>query len=197
MRAPRGAGGVAAYGGKIYYAGGISSGTATPRFDVYDPVANTWTQLDPMPRSREHFQAVVADGKLWAIGGRNLGINNTIAQTDAYDFATGRWETGFAPIPTQRGGYAAGVVGGDIVVMGGERGGIARPEVQVYDPSSDSWRSLGPMPVARHGVQAAECNGGLYLAGGGTDQGGGHATTYHDVFFAGSATACGGGGSAS
>ncbi len=191
---PRGAAGIAVHQGKIYVAGGMSSSIPTARFDVYDPVADSWTQLPDMPRTREHFHAVVANGKLWAIGGRNFGITNYVTQTDAYDFSSGQWQTGFAPMLTPRGGYGANVVGGEIVVMGGEGGGIARPEVEAYNPSTDTWRTLTPMAVPRHGIQAAECSGGLYVAGGGTDQGGGHQTAHHDAFFVGSATACGGGG---
>ena len=34
------------------------------------------------------------------------------------------------------------------------------------------------MPTARHGIQAAVCNGGVYIAGGGTTQGGGAPTAF-------------------
>ena len=49
MPRPRGAGGVAVHQGKIYYAGGLSAGSAGSWFDVYDPATNTWTQLPNMP----------------------------------------------------------------------------------------------------------------------------------------------------
>ncbi len=194
MPSPRGAGGIVTHEGKIYVAGGMSSSVPTARFDVYDPASNTWTQLLDMPRTREHFHAVVANGRFWAIGGRNFQITDYVTPTDAYNFSTGQWETGFAPIPTPRGGFGAGVVGGEIVVMGGEGGGIARPEVEAYSPTTNTWRSLTPMAVPRHGIQAAECNGGLYVAGGGTSQGAGHQTAYHDAFFLGAPATCGGGG---
>jgi len=189
---PRGASGIAVHDGKIYVAGGMSATVPTNRFDVYDPATNQWTQLANMPRTREHFHAVVYGGKFWAIGGRNFQISNTVAQTDAYDFATSQWETGFAQMPTQRGGYAAGVLGTEIIVIGGERDGISRPEVEAYSPSSNTWRSLTDMAVPRHGIQAAECSGGLYIAAGATDQGGGSATAAHDAFFLGSPSSCGG-----
>ena len=60
----RGAGGVAVHDGKIYYAGGLHDGDAVNWFDVYDPEANTWPQLPDMPTARDHFHAVVLDGKL-------------------------------------------------------------------------------------------------------------------------------------
>ena len=190
MPAGRGAGGVAVYQGKIYYAGGLHDGVAVRWFDVYDPATNRWSSLPGMPRAREHFHATVANGRLWAIGGRQGAINSTIAQTDAYNFATGRWETGYAPIPTKRGGFAVGVAGSEVIVFGGEGGGV-QSAVEAYDTSTNRWRTLEPMARPRHGIQAAACGGAFYIATGGTRQGGGGATTYHDVFRPTAGTGCG------
>ena len=107
----RGAGGVGVYDGKIYYAGGLHNGLAVNWFDVYDPVTDTWTQLPDMPTARDHFQASVLDGRFWAIGGRNVQPNETTAVNEAFDFGTGQWVTGFAPLPTPRGGFASAVLG--------------------------------------------------------------------------------------
>jgi hypothetical protein len=45
--------------------------------------------------------------------------------------------------------------------------------------------------MGRHGIQAAVCNGGVYIAAGGTKQGGGGATNIHEVFFLNGVTSCG------
>ncbi|MDP8911655.1 MAG: hypothetical protein M3M94_06285, partial [Actinomycetota bacterium] len=190
MPRPRGAGGVAVYNGKIYYAGGLSGGTAVAWFDVYDPVANTWQQLPDMPRARDHFHGVVLNGKFWAIGGRNTDVNAMTTANDAFDFAAGKWQTGFAALPTARGGFAATVLGSEILVIGGEGGGKVFNTVEAYDPVSNTWRSLTPMPTARHGIQAAACNGGLYIAAGGAVQGGSTPTDAHEVFFLNGPTSC-------
>jgi N-acetylneuraminic acid mutarotase len=187
----RGASGIAVRDGKIYVAGGLHGGTAVPWVDVYDPATDSWSSLPDMPRAREHFHAAIVGGKLWAIGGRQGPINTTVGQTDAFNFSTGTWETGFAQIPTQRGGYGVGVSGDEIIVFGGEGGGTAHAEVEAYDVSEDSWRSLTSMPVPRHGIQVAECGGAFYIATGGTKQGGGGATTYHDVFRLTDGAGCG------
>ena len=55
--------------------------------------------------------------------------------------------------------------------------------VEAYDTVANTWRTLEPMPTARHGIQAAVCNGGVYIAAGGKRQGGGGATNVHEVFF--------------
>jgi N-acetylneuraminic acid mutarotase len=168
----RGAGGVVAHGGKIYYAGGLHDGEAVPWLDAYDPATDSWTRLPDMPRARDHFQAVVAGGMLYAIGGRHGPLGTELGETDAYDLAKGNWQTGLAPIPTPRGGFAAAALGERIYVIGGETPGGALPTVEAYDPRTDTWRTVDPMPTARHGIQAALRNGTVFVAGGGATAGG-------------------------
>ncbi|MEJ7843802.1 MAG: kelch repeat-containing protein [Rubrobacter sp.] len=186
----RGGGGVAAYGGKIYYAGGLHDGNVVPWFDVYDPVTDSWQQLPDMPVARDHFHASVVGGKFYAIGGRARAIDSATTVNHAYDFAAGSWQTGLAPLPTARGGFAAAVLGEEILVIGGEGGGQAYSKVEAYDTVANSWRTLEPMPTARHGIQAAVCDGGVYVAAGGTRQGGGGATNRHEAFFLGTSNVC-------
>lgn len=187
----RGAGGVAVHQGKIYYAGGLHNGVAVSMFDVYDPATDRWTTLPNMPTARDHFHAAVLNGKFWAIGGRNVQPGQTIAANQAFTISSGTWQTGFEPLPTPRAGTATVVLGGEILVIGGEGGGRAWDDVEAYDPATDSWRTMRDMITARHGIQGAVCDGGVYVAGGATDQGGGHATSVHEVFFLGSSTSCG------
>ncbi|HEX2029438.1 MAG TPA: hypothetical protein VHF25_15730, partial [Nitriliruptorales bacterium] len=71
-------------------------------------------------------------------------------------------------------------------------GGKAFATVEAYHTVNGTWRALSPMPTARHGIQAAVCNGGVYVAAGGTVQGGAAPTDVHEVFFLGEATTCGG-----
>ncbi|MGZ8594599.1 MAG: Kelch repeat-containing protein, partial [Actinomycetota bacterium] len=168
-------------------------GIAVPWFDGYDPATDTWTQLPDMPIAREHFHAAVVNGKLWVTGGRQVTINNTVTSTVAFNFTSATWETGFAPIPTPRGGFGAAVNGNEMIVFGGESGGIAHPEVEAYDTTTNIWRTLAPMLTPMHGIEAAECNGGVYFATGATDQGGGHSSAIAQAFFPdGTPTTCGG-----
>ncbi|MGB3681952.1 MAG: malectin domain-containing carbohydrate-binding protein [Rubrobacteraceae bacterium] len=189
----RGAGGVAAYEGKIYYAGGLREGSAVSWFDRYDPETDSWTQLPDMPRARDHFQSAIVDGKLYAIGGRDTNVDATTTKADVYNLAGGTevaWKTLDTALPTARGGFATAVLGKEILVIGGEGGGNAYDLVEAYDTAANSWRALAPMPTARHGVQAVACNGGVYIAGGGKAQQGGSPTNVHEAFFLDGATRC-------
>jgi N-acetylneuraminic acid mutarotase len=185
MPRPRGAGGVAVRNGKIYYAGGLNGGVAVTWFDEYDPATGTWTQLPNMPLSRDHFHAQIVNGKFYALGGRNKLIGSTRAKNAVYNFTTGTWATNIANIPTPRGGVASAVVDDEILVIGGEGGGQAWNTVEAYSTVNDSWRTLDPMPTARHGIQAVNWSGGIYIAAGNTTQGGAQATGVHEVYFPG------------
>ncbi len=165
----RGAGGVAAYKGRIYYVGGLHGGSAVKWVDVYDPVTDTWEQLPDMPSARDHFHAVVLDGKLHVIGGRAGTFASTTGDHDAYDLEAETWAGDLAALPTPRGGYGAAVIDGEIVVIGGETTGQALGTVEAYRPGTGggTWRALPAMPTARHGIQAAACSGAIYVAAGG------------------------------
>jgi N-acetylneuraminic acid mutarotase len=191
----RGAGGVAVHDGKIYYAGGLSgtsqsSAQAVAWFDVYDPATDSWSELTDMPVAKDHFHAAVVDGVFYAIGGRDRDINATITSVEAYDFATQKWSTLETELPTARSGFATAVLGREILVIGGEGGGEAFDTVEAFDTLTQTWRTLEPMPTARHGIQAAVCNGGVYVAAGGTRQGGGAPSNVHEVFFFGDLMPC-------
>ena len=190
----RGAGGVGVYNGKIYYAGGRHDGKAVPWFDRYNPVTERWTKLPNMPRPRDHFQGAVVDGKFYAIGGRNTTIDAITRKVDVYDLsdpAAGAWRTRNTALPTPRAGFATAVLNRKVLVIGGEGGGKAYDTVEAYYTATNSWRTLEPMPTARHGTQAVVCDGGVYVAGGGEIQGGSNPTDAHEVFFLREPTSCG------
>ena len=92
---------------------------------------------------------------------------------------------------TARAGFATAVLGRRILVVGGEGNNNAYDTVEAYNTSTNSWHTLEPMPTARHGIQAVVCNGGVYVAAGGTVQGGSNPTDAHEVFFLGVPTSCG------
>lgn len=176
----RGAAGIAVYQGKIYLAGGFHAGASVAFFDVYDPATNKWTALANMPERRDHVSAAVVGGLMYVIGGRTFG-KGPQPQNDAYDFATGTWAVGLAPLPTLRAGAATAVFGTEIVVIGGEGFGHTFNQAEAYDTSTNSWRELTPMPTSRHGIQAAMFNGSAYIADGGTKMGGGANTDVQEV----------------
>jgi len=183
----RGAAGAVARRGKIYLLGGYRDTSSVAFVDVYDPGADEWTSLPDMPRARDHFQPVVVDGILYAIGGRDGLEEGSIPDNDAFDFRTRTWATGLAPLPTLRSGAAAAPLGQEILVMGGEHtdesGYAIFDTVEAYDTTTDTWRTLTPMPRPRHGTQAVAYRRAVYVVVGGTAKGMRAPTDSADVFF--------------
>jgi N-acetylneuraminic acid mutarotase len=72
----------AAFNGKIYVMGGYQCATQdvkvpstlTNSVYVYDPASNTWSTAPAMPTPRAHLTALVANGKIFAVGGEGTGV---------------------------------------------------------------------------------------------------------------------------
>lgn len=166
----RGAAVAGAIGDKIYVAGGLRGESVTD-VSAYDVVQKTWSELlPPLPTARDHSCGAVVDGKLYAIGGRRTGLSSAV-----YEYTPGgSWQTR-APMITRRAGIACGLVGGEIIAMGGEGNPDAAlgvfPQVEAYAPATDTWRSLEPMKTPRHGMGAASSRGKIYVPGGATREG--------------------------
>ena len=168
---PRGALAVAELGGKLYASGGSGPGGSVTTHTVYDPGANTWAELAALPNPRNHLAAVALGSALYVIGGRHDGSGSVNTdELDRYDPDADRW-TMLAPMPTARSGIAAAVLAGRIVVMGGEVN-LANPptyvfpQVEIYEPSSNTWTAIDPMAVPRHGIGAATVGDLIYVPGG-------------------------------
>jgi hypothetical protein len=121
-----------------------------------------------MPSQREHIAAAVIDSLIYVVGGREFGVNKT--NLEAYSPRSDTWHA-LAPMPTARGGLAAAALHGKLYVFGGEwfdqgESGVFA-EVEEYDPVSNTWRTLAPMPVPRHGMGAAAVGDSIFVIGGG------------------------------
>lgn len=171
----RGASAVGVLGERILVAGGLRGGTVAD-FSAFDPASDTWEPLADLPEPRDHAGAGVVDGIFYVLGGRANGITSRSAAVFAWDPETRAWSRR-ADMPTARGGVASAVLNGRIYVFGGEGNrtppvttGVF-PQVEVYDPASDSWESLPPMPHPRHGLGAAALGGRIFLPGGADREG--------------------------
>lgn len=179
----RGSTGNVLHNGKIYIACGIKNGHIGDHkkwMDSYDPATGKWEALADAPRARDHFQAVLADGKIVAPAGRNTGIlpdapfGGTIAEVDVYDIASNTWETLPNNIPTKRAGNAATYYNGEVFVVGGESTTQekAHAEVEVLNLKTNEWRTLSPLLEGRHGSGLLEFEGAVYIASGCGKRGG-------------------------
>ncbi len=70
------------------------------------------------------------------------------------------------PMDSARAKLSAAEVHGDIFVAGGAGISGPRSSFDLYDPASDMWRPLPPMPVGREQFGMAASNGVVYVSGG-------------------------------
>jgi N-acetylneuraminic acid mutarotase len=91
-------------GGKIFAVGGqhlTNAKDPDPEMDRYDPVANTWIKLAPLPivRSHEMDSTSVLDGRLVVAGGAEATGKTDVV--DGYNPATNTWAT-YTSLPERR-----------------------------------------------------------------------------------------------
>jgi hypothetical protein len=172
--------------GKIYVAGGRPPRGAD--FAVYDPATDTWGALPNMPTPRNHLAGAAVNGRVYIIGGRFEGGAQSpqSAAVEVYDPATNSWSAR-AAMPKPRGGLNGIAAHGCIHVFGGEGnpGGFLGmyADHDVYNPITNTWTSLAPMPTPIHGVTGlAFINGLIHLPGGGTALGGNSGSLIHQVY---------------
>jgi len=181
----RGGAGVAVHDGKLYLTAGIMNGHTdgwVNWFDSHNFATKRWTELPDAPRARDHFEAAVVDGKLYAIGGRrssfvtNQTFELTIAEVDVFDFARNKWSTlpSKDNLPTQRAWAGIVVVGRDIIVVGGESMAHLQDhwEVEAFNTASPKWQQLPHLSEGRHGTGTVPIDGSLYTCAGAGNRGG-------------------------
>ena len=203
LSSPRGSLGVVAFDNKIHIFGGRSSekvvrvslpdapemfagiGTVTTH-EIYDPARCIWSQGKPLPGPpRDHMGIAVLDGKIHVFGGRINDFSDLLDRHDVYDPREDTWKSA-APLPRPRSAGAYTVLNGLIIYAGGECKPRGQPfvsnafeDVTAYDPKTDTWITLSPLPQARHAFGAATVKGVAYFVGGALVCGGGAST---DIF---------------
>ncbi|MFN6946863.1 MAG: Kelch repeat-containing protein [Cytophagaceae bacterium] len=167
MPAPRGAGGLTLAEGALWYVGGINEekkiSNSLFRFDI---ATNQWEEKTGMPTARDHLRLEAVDGSLYAISGREDDLRFNLATLEAYDINTGKWARK-ADIPTPRGGFGSAVLDGYIYTFGGEHVWNCYNLFERYNPSTDQWEVLDPLPETRHGILGGVINNRLHLISGG------------------------------
>ncbi len=177
---------LAAHGSEVYGLGGFRGNwpawRAMDDVFVYDIEKNKWALKYKLPVARGEHTVSVLDNELIVIGGRVRKTENAesffehvdTGLTHSLNITTGQWKARVS-MPTPRNSHAAAVIDGEVFVVGGRRnvmtsGGRLEIEnldvLEAYNPKTDTWRRLAPMPEAQGGLAAAAMNGKLYVFGG-------------------------------
>ena len=186
---------LAAANGKIYVMGGfvppkdvaIPIGGAWEPIDnawEYDPEADSWKSLAPLPGKRGSAVAAEVGGKIYVIGGATtvegskdpyfsfFGPSRVLGTNEVYDPATNKWQSR-EPMSVPRNHAFSGVVNGKIYVIGGRTGhgfilaATNTDVVEEYNPISNTWSAPKErMPTPRSGGASGTDGRRIYTAGG-------------------------------
>jgi non-specific serine/threonine protein kinase len=172
MPLPRSQAAAVAVGDTIYVVGGITTGSRlVPDTFAYDTVADRWRTVAAIPTPRDHLAAALLDGRVCAVGGRRLSLDQNLASLECYSPRDDRWEK-LSSAPTARGGVGAAVVDGRLFFIGGEQPSGTFRQVEIYDAATATW-SRGPdLPTPRHGIAVAAVGRTVYALTGGPTPGG-------------------------
>jgi N-acetylneuraminic acid mutarotase len=130
-----------------------------------------WIKLAPFPEPSEELYGAAAGGKMYVSGGLAPGWKPK-GLVYEYDPAADRW-TKKKPMPLASHHVAFADLNGKIYAFGGFVPPVSGPPAWVpidnvweYDPVSDAWKGLAPMPTKRGSPVAAVVGGKIYVIGG-------------------------------
>ncbi|HEY0815648.1 MAG TPA: kelch repeat-containing protein [Pseudonocardia sp.] len=157
-----------------YAVGGrdLSADKNSPALERYDPKADTWTALAPMPAPRGGIGAAVSDGRLVVAGGEEpTSVDATVF---AYDIVSNSWSD-LPPMPAGRHGMAVAAVDKTVYAIGGatqpsHTGSTGAGQALQMPPrrlaAAPVWRELKAAPIARQFAGTTVAGGKMWIAGG-------------------------------
>jgi N-acetylneuraminic acid mutarotase len=177
MLAPRAGGNaVRLPDGDVLLAGGSGPSGDTPPPELYIASRNSWTSAGSEPSPlRSGGTALLPNGEVLTVGGYNYNLSgdaqySAVPTAEIYAPATKSWRLAASMSMGRAAQITAGLPDGDVLVAGGATGGYPIALVrsaEVYDPSSDSWTSVGSMSIFRGQATSVALPSGKILVVGG------------------------------
>jgi N-acetylneuraminic acid mutarotase len=139
----------------VYFAGGYPETATFQRYATaavyrYDTAANAFTALPSLPAARGGGALALLGRELHYFGGSDA---NRADAADHWaldlDNAAAGWSAR-ARLPVARNHVGGVAVGGKLYAVGGQQGqnddSVFRSELDVYDPATNAWTTLAPLP---------------------------------------------------
>jgi N-acetylneuraminic acid mutarotase len=129
--------------GQLYVAAGRRRGNGginnLGALERYDPEADAWTELRPLPQPSGGLAGAALDGTLYVFGGEYFSEGGGVYEhTWAYDPEADEWSER-PPMPTPRHGLAGTAIDGRVFAIGGNTaaaiGGATAATVEILTPS--------------------------------------------------------------
>jgi N-acetylneuraminic acid mutarotase len=155
--------------GDLYAIGGLT-GTSTVLASAqrYDPVADAWSPIAPLPQAL-YATAATADGfgHIFVFGGAHTTTGAASNAVYRYTIATNTWDTMSPMSIAVRNAVAVDAPDGRIYLIGGKDASGAVTNVESYNPAADTWSDETPLPTAVYGASAAiDANDNIDVIGG-------------------------------
>ena len=162
--------------GKVLVVGGAADSRIVDYLrtaELYDPVANTWTNTGSLVTGRElHTATMLPNGKVLVAGGVKFPNTDPLSSAELYDPVTGAWSSG-ANLINARWGHTATLLGnGKVLIAGGSAGSAGLlATAELYDPAANTWTSAASLATKRvRHVASLLPNGSLLVTAGHDEQ---------------------------
>ena len=167
----RAAGAAVVVGNEIVVVGGRTAGSSPAEVaptEVFD--GTSWHDAAGIPVTGDHV-AAASDGRyVYVVGGRKLTVAANTAAVQRFDPNTGTW-TQLPPVPSPVSDCGVAVVGGRLIVVGGESIGTVFSTVRAFDLTTSTWSTLPSLAAARHGEGVTVIGNTLYAIDGAAQPG--------------------------
>ncbi|XP_006811771.1 kelch-like protein 29 [Saccoglossus kowalevskii] len=143
---------VVSHSGKMYVIGGYCNGQLTYReMQCYNLDIDTWTVINTVTITTRHFPALVLNDSIYLLSGAGKG------GMQIYNPETNTCGRNSEMCLLERHLFAVCVMNGMIYVAGGMVNYKALGSVEMYDPSTNTWKIVGcmPKPLRAHGCCAS------------------------------------------
>src|SRR5216110_2761654 len=143
-----------------------------------------WVKLAPFPEPAEELLGASASGKLYVFCGLAPGWK-PIGMVYEYDPGADRWtKKNPMPLPSHHVAFTEykGKIyafGGFVLPQSGPAAWVPIDSAWEYDPVTDNWKALAPMPTKRGSPVAAAVGDKIYVIGGATTPPGSKETAVH------------------
>jgi|AutmiccommuBRH23_1029490.scaffolds.fasta_scaffold00301_62 N-acetylneuraminic acid mutarotase len=155
-----------------------SSDTFLDSSEIYDPRTNTWTLAGSLSQPRREQKTVLLmDGRVMIAGGYQKSGSNSIQairNVDLFDPHSNLWTEG-QPLSKIDPNHDVGKMGftlnllpdGRVLVTGGSAGIFYTDMMELYNPETGNWSTIGTLPTKRAGHTAILLGDGRLLISGG------------------------------
>lgn len=155
-----------ALNGFVYAIAGVGTPYAQDTVSRYNPRSDTWYIVNSTPTARHSLSSAVIGDYIYVVGGH---VVNSRSENERWDGdPCEAWQSKAAVYA--RSGPGVPAFKGELYVFGGNHYGTLLSRFDIYNPTTDTWRVGGDMPVATQPWRATTLDGKIYVNVGGDNK---------------------------